>query len=145
MEKNSTNFSEFKIEREDISLLINQADKIVFKADVKSICNQLDLLFSIAGKSQIKNNESSIFEPKIRSGIMRLKKMEAFEEAAFYETEILKFQISNHNHNNNKFVIYLFVFCITGLFLIAFFANDINYQTFSLYKKVIDTIINYFK
>ena len=143
MEKNSTNFSEFKIEHEDISLLINQADKIVFKADVKSICNQLDLLFSIAGKSQIKNNESSIFEPKIRSGIMRLKKMEAFDEAAFYETEILKFQ--NANDNKKKFEIYLFIFCIAGLFFIAFFANDINHQTFSLHKKIIDTIINYFK
>ena len=143
MEKNSTNFSEFKIECEDISLLIKQADKIVFKADIKSICNQLDLLFSIARKSQIKNNESSILEPKIRSGIMRLKKMEAFDEAAFYETEIMKFQ--NANDNNKKFEIYFFLFCIAGLFFIAFFANDINYQTFSLHKKIIDTIINYFK
>ena len=141
MEKNSTNFSEFKIECEDISLLIKQADKIVFKADIKSICNQLDLLFSIAGKS--KNNESSILEPKIRSGIMRLKKIEAFDEAAFYETEIMKFQ--NANDNNKKFEIYLFLFCIAGLFFIAFFANDINHQTFSLHKKIIDTIINYFK
>ena len=141
MEKNSTNFSEFKIECEDISLLIKQADKIVFKADIKSICNQLDLLFSIAGKS--KNNESSILEPKIRSGIMRLKKIEAFDEAAFYETEIMKFQ--NANDNNKKFEIYFFLFCIAGLFFIAFFANDINHQTFSLHKKIIDTIINYFK
>jgi hypothetical protein len=38
---------------EDISSLIKQTDKIVFKEDAKSICDQLDMLFSIASKSQI--------------------------------------------------------------------------------------------
>ena len=66
---------------EDISSLIKQTDKIVFKDDAKSICNQLDVLFSIVGKSQLQNKESDIFEIKIRSGIMRLKKLEAFDPA----------------------------------------------------------------
>ena len=75
---------------EDLSSLLKQADKIVFKEDAKSICDQLDVLFSIASKSQIQNEESDVFEIKIRSGIMRLKKLEAFDEAAFYETETLR-------------------------------------------------------
>ena len=45
---------------EDVSSLLKQAEKIVFKEDAKSICYQLDVLFSIAGKSQIENEESNI-------------------------------------------------------------------------------------
>lgn len=73
---------------EDISSLIKHAEKIVFKEDAKSICDQLDILFSIANKSQIKNEESDVFETKIRSGIMRLKNLEAFDEAAFMKRKL---------------------------------------------------------
>lgn len=128
---------------EDFSSLIKQADKIVFEENVKSICNQLDELFSIAAKSQIENEESDIFEIKIRSGIMRLKKLEAFDEAAFYETEILK--ITKTSTTKKKTELYLFFFSIAGLVLIACFGNNLLYESFSLYKKVIDTIILYFK
>jgi hypothetical protein len=93
---------------EDILSLLKQADKIVFKEDAKSICDQLDLLFSIASKSQIENEESDVFEIKIRSGIMRLKKLEAFEEAAFYEIEILK--ITKTNSTNNITMMFLTYF-----------------------------------
>jgi hypothetical protein len=127
----------------DISSLIKQAEKIVFKEDAKSICDQLDLLFSIAGKSQIENEESDVFEIKIRSGIMRLKKLEAFDEAAFYETEIVRITKTNTSKKNNEF--YFFLFSIAGLVLIACFGNKLLYESFSLYKKVIDTIIHYFK
>ncbi len=128
---------------EDLSSLIPQADKIVFKNDVKSICSQLDVLLSIASKSQLKNEESSIFEIKIRSGIMRLKKQEAYDEAAFYETEIIKITKTNTIKKNNE--LYFFIFSIIGLTLIACFGNKILYESFSLYKKVIDTVIHYFK
>lgn len=128
---------------EDISSLIKHAEKIVFKEDAKSICDQLDILFSIANKSQIKNEESDVFETKIRSGIMRLKNLEAFDEAAFYETEIIKIAKTNTNRKNNE--LYFFLFSIAGLALIACFGNKLLYETFSLYKKVIDTIIHYFK
>lgn len=127
----------------DISSLIKQAEKIVFKEDAKSICDQLDLLFSIAGKSQIENEESDVFEIKIRSGIMRLKKLEAFDEAAFFETEIVRITKTNTSKKNNEF--YFFLFSIAGLVLIACFGNKLLYESFSLYKKVIDTIIHYFK
>jgi hypothetical protein len=128
---------------EDILSLLKQADKIVFKEDAKSICDQLDMLFSIAGKSQIQNDESDVFEIKIRSGIMRLKKLEAFDEAAFYETEILK--ITKTNSTKKKTEFYYFLFSIAGLVLIACFGNKLLYESFSLYKKVIDTVIHYFK
>ena len=128
---------------EDISSLIKHAEKIVFKEDAKSICDQLDILFSIASKSQIKNEEGDVFETKIRSGIMRLKKLEAFDEAAFYETEIIKIAKTNTTRKNNE--LYFFLFSIAGLALIACFGNKLLYETFSLYKKVIDTIIHYFK
>ena len=87
---------------ENILSLLKQADKIVFKEDAKSICDQLDILFSIASKSQIQNEESDVFEIKIRSGIMRLKKLEAFDEAAFYETEILKITKTNSTKKKNE-------------------------------------------
>lgn len=128
---------------EDILSLLKQADKIVFKEDAKSICDQLDVLFSIASKSQIQNEESDVFEIKIRSGIMRLKKLEAFDEAAFYETEIIRITKTNSTKKKNE--LYYFLFSIAGLVLIACFGNKLLYETFSLYKKVIDTIINYFK
>lgn len=128
---------------EDISSLIKQTDKIVFKEDAKSICDQLDVLFSIAGKAQIENEESDVFEIKIRSGIMRLKKQGAFDEAAFYETEIIKITKTKTNKKNNE--LYFFIFSIIGLTLIACFGNTILYESFSLYKKVIDSIIHYFK
>lgn len=128
---------------EDISSLIKQTDKIVFKEDAKSICNQLDVLFSIAGKAQKENEESDVFEIKIRSGIMRLKKLEAFDEAAFYETEIIR--IIKTNTNKKKSELYYFLFSIAGLVLIACFGNRLLYESFSLYKKVIDTVIHYFK
>ena len=128
---------------EDISSLIKQAEKIVFKEDAKSICDQLDVLFSIASKSQIENEESDVFEIKIRSGIMRLKKLEAFDEAAFYEKEIVRITITNTSKKKNDF--YFFLFSIAGLVLIACFGNKILYESFSLYKKVIDKIIHYFK
>jgi hypothetical protein len=128
---------------EDLASLIKQAEKIVFKEDVKSICDQLDMLFSIASKSQIQNEESDVFEIKIRSGIMRLKKLEAFDEAAFYETEILKITKTNSIKKKNE--LYYFLFSIIGLTLIACFGNKILYESFSLYKKVIDTVIHYFK
>lgn len=128
---------------EDILSLLKQADKIVFKEDAKSICDQLDMLFSIASKSQIQNEESDVFEIKIRSGIMRLKKLEAFDEAAFYETEILKITKTNSTKKKNE--LYFFIFSIIGLTLIACFGNKILYESFSLYKKVIDTVIQYFK
>jgi hypothetical protein len=131
------------IKNENISSLIKQADKIIFKNDAKSICNQIDVLFSIASKSQLQNEESDIFEIKIRSGIMRLKKLEAFDEAAFYETEILKITKTNSTKKKNE--LYYFIFSIIGLTLIACFGNKILYESFSLYKKVIDTVINYFK
>ena len=128
---------------EDILSLLKHAEKIVFKEDAKSICDQLDLLFSIASKSQIENEESDVFEIKIRSGIMRLKKLEAFEEAAFYEIEILK--ITKTNSTKKKTEFYYFLFSIAGLVLIACFGNKLLYESFSLYKKVIDTVIHYFK
>ena len=128
---------------EDILSLLKQADKIVFKEDAKSICDQLDVLFSIASKSQIQNEESDVFEIKIRSGIMRLKKLEAFDEAAFYETEIIRITKTNTSKKNNEF--YFFLFSIAGLVLIACFGNKLLYESFSLYKKVIDTVIHYFK
>ena len=128
---------------EDLSSLLKQAEKIVFKEDAKSICDQLDMLFSIASKSQIQNEESDVFEIKIRSGIMRLKKIEAFDEAAFYETEILKITKTNSTKKKNE--LYYFIFSIIGLTLIACFGNKILYESFSLYKKVIDTVIQYFK
>jgi hypothetical protein len=132
-----------KNNNEGISSLISQADKIVFKEDAKSICDQLDMLFSIAGKSQIENEESDVFEIKIRSGIMRLKKLEAFDEAAFYETEIIK--ITKTNTSKKKSELYFFLFSIAGLILVACFGNKLLYESFSLYKKVIDTVILYFK
>jgi len=128
---------------EDILSLLKQADKIVFKEDAKSICDQLDMLFSIASISQIQNEESDVFEIKIRSGIMRLKKLEAFDEAAFYETEILKITKTNSTKKKNE--LYYFLFSIAGLVLIACFGNKLLYESFSLYKKVIDTVIQYFK
>ena len=128
---------------EEILSLLKQAEKIVFKEDAKSICDQLDMLFSIASKSQIQNEESDVFEIKIRSGIMRLKKLEAFDEAAFYETEILKITKTNSNKKKNE--LYYFIFSIIGLALIACFGNKILHESFSLYKKVIDTVIHYFK
>ena len=128
---------------EDILSLLKQADKIVFKEDAKSICDQLDMLFSIAGKSQIQNDESDVFEIKIRSGIMRLKKLEAFDEASFYETEIIR--ITKTNSTKKKTEFYYFLFSIAGLVLIACFGNKLLYESFSLYKKVIDTVIHYFK
>ena len=128
---------------EDLSSLLKQAEKIVFKEDAKSICDQLDMLFSIASKSQIQNEESDVFEIKIRSGIMRLKKIEAFDEAAFYETEILKITKTNSTKKKNE--LYYFLFSIAGLVLIACFGNKLLYESFSLYKKVIDTVIQYFK
>ena len=128
---------------EDLSSLLKQAEKIVFKEDAKSICDQLDVLFSLAGKSQIENEESDVFEIKIRSGIMRLKNLEAFDEAAFYETEIIRITKTNTNKKKNE--LYYFLFSIAGLVLIACFGNKILYESFSLYKKVIDTIIHYFK
>lgn len=131
-----------KSNNEDPSSLIIQADKIVFKEDAKSICEQLDVLFSIAIKSQIQNEESDVFEIKIRSGIMRLKKLEAYDEAAFYETEILKITKTNTTKKKNE--LYYFLFSIIGLALIACFGNKILYESFSLYKKVIDTVIQYF-
>jgi hypothetical protein len=128
---------------EDILSLLKQAEKIVFKEDTKSICDQLDMLFSIASKSQIQNEESDVFEIKIRSGIMRLKKLEAFDEAAFYETEIIR--ITKTNTTKKKTEFYYFLFSIVGLVLIACFGNKLLYEFFSLYKKVIDTLIHYFK
>jgi len=128
---------------EDTSSLLKQAEKIIFKEDAKSICDQLDMLFSIAGKSQIENVESDVFEIKIRSGIMRLKKLEAFDEAAFYETEILR--ITKTNTNKKKSELYFFLFSIAGLVLIVCFGNRLLYESFSLYKKVIDAVIHYFK
>ena len=128
---------------EDILSLLKQADKIVFKEDAKSICDQLDMLFSIASKSHMQNEESDVFEIKIRSGIMRLKKLEAFDEAAFYETETLR--ITRTNTNKKKSELYYFLFSIAGLVLIACFGNRLLYESFSLYKKVIDTVIHYFK
>ena len=132
-----------KNNNEDFSSLLKQVEKIVFKEDLKSICDQLDVLLSIAGKSQIENEESDVIEIKIRSGIMRLKKLEAFDEAAFYETEILR--ITKTNTNKKKSELYYFLFSITGLVLIACFGNKLLYESFSLYKKVIDTVIHYFK
>lgn len=128
---------------EDISSLIKQSDKIVFQEDAKSICDQLDKLFSIASKSHLKNEESDVFEIKIRSGIMRLKKLEAFDEAAFYETEIIR--MTKTNTTKKKSELYYFLFSIAGLVLIACFGNNLLYESLSLYKKVIDTMIHYFK
>lgn len=128
---------------EDILSLIKQAEKIVFKGNAKSICDQLDMLFSIASKSQMHNVESDVFQIKIRSGIMRLKKLEAFDEAAFYETEIIK--ITKINSTKKKNELYYFLFSIIGLTLIACFGNKILFESFSLYKKVIDIVIHYFK
>ena len=128
---------------EDLSSLLKQAEKIVFKEDAKSICNQLDMLFSIAIKSQIQNEESDVVEIKIRSGIMRLKKLESYDEAAFYETEIIKITKTKTTKKKNE--LYYFLFSIIGLTLIACFGNKILYESFSLYKKVIDTVMHYFK
>jgi hypothetical protein len=127
----------------DKSSIINQADKIIFKEDAKSICDQLDVMFSIVAKPQIENEESDVFETKIRSGIMRLKKLEAFDEAAFYETEIIRITKTNTSKKKNE--LYFFLFSIAGLVLIACFGNKLLYESFSLYKKVIDTAIHYFK
>jgi hypothetical protein len=127
----------------DKSSIINLADKIIFKEDAKSICDQLDVMFSIAAKPQIENEESDVFETKIRSGIMRLKKLEAFDEAAFYETEIIRITKTNTSKKKNE--LYFFLFSIAGLVLIASFGNKLLYESFSLYKKVIDTVIHYFK
>ena len=93
----------------NLSALLKQADKIVFKEDAKSICDQMDVLFSIASKSQLQNEESDIFEIKIRSGILRLKKLEAFDEAAFYETEILKITKNNSAKKKKNCIILYFL------------------------------------
>jgi hypothetical protein len=127
--------------------IFNQITFIARKHTKKEIENyneiEIDKLrYANAIKSK-ETKESDVFETKIRSGIMRLKNLEAFDEAAFYETEIIKIAKTNTNRKNNE--LYFFLFSIAGLALIACFGNKLLYETFSLYKKVIDTIIHYFK
>lgn len=123
--------------------LVKEFDKIQIGGDVDNICRQLDKVLSLAKKAQMKNIESGLFESKIRSGIMRLQKLNAFDEAAFYETEVIRLQ--KDSHNKNRLQLYLFVFCIVGLVMFIIFGDKLLTDSLKVYKKVIDTTIKYFK
>ena len=118
---------------EDIDLAF-QSDKIIFKKDAKQICNQLDILFSIISKLETTDSDITSTEIKIRSGIMRLKKLNAFDEAAFYETEIVK--LSKGNTSKQKTELYIFLFCIVGLALLSWFSTDILEHFYDFVKKI---------
>lgn len=123
--------------------LVKEFDKIQIGGDVENICSQLDKVLSLAKKAQMKNIESGLFETKIRSGIMRLQKLNAFDEAAFYETEVIRLQ--KDSHNKNMLLLYLFIFCIVGLVMFIIFGDKLLSDSLRVYKKVIDTTIKYFK
>jgi len=114
--------------------LKSRSEKIVFKRDAKQICNQLDVLFSIVSKLEITDSDITSTEIKIRSGIMRLKKLNAFDEAAFYETEIVK--LSKGSTSKQKIELYTVLFCLLGLALLSWFSTDILEHFFSFVKKI---------
>lgn len=75
--------------------LNKQANEINYTSnEVDDIIKNLDQLLTSARQAQQNDSAENIFTTKIRSGIMRLKRIGEIEMAVFYEKELKKIQLT---------------------------------------------------
>jgi len=86
---------------------------------VDDIIKNLDQLLTSARQAQQNDSSENIFTTKIRSGIMRLKRIGEIEMAVFYENELKKIQLTKIG---NRLLFGLFIVLIFGGLLFFAFA-----------------------
>ena len=92
--------------------LNKQANEINYTSnEVDDIIKNLDQLLTSARQAQQNDSSENIFTTKIRSGIMRLKRIGEIEMAVFYENELKKIQLTKIG---NRLLFGLFIVLIFG-------------------------------
>jgi hypothetical protein len=111
--------------------MVEEAQQLVFDSDKDVLCSQMDYLVGLMGKVEAMGEDSTVFERKIRAGIMRLDGMGAVREAAFYADEIVQFQ--KKKTRNNWFLLIIFIASLFGLAVIGFSGGN---SSFNFFEKI---------
>lgn len=113
--------------------LMKDCNAIQFSSAVPQLCNEMDKIINLLAIAQKNDFDLQIYEAKVRSGIMRLRMLNAASEADFYEGEIsrIKIEKSAKEKYQNK----IFLYSLVGLALIAVFGSYVLNEHFRLYKK----------
>jgi hypothetical protein len=123
--------------------LLKQCKEISFHGDVDSLSASVDKALELLVIAQDREYDLNLFEIKVRTGIMRLKKLGAEKEAQFYTQEIMRMKWTEGN--KEKFRNYALIFSLLFLALIAIFGPLVLNENFRVYKKVIDYVSKLFQ